>query len=264
MADKVDMREFIDTLQGRGRYTFTDAEARASVGSSDRAVAEALRRLRRAGRIATPRRGFNVVVTPEYREAGCPPASWFVDDLMGFVGRPYCVGLLSAAAVYGAAHQQPMRFQVVTDRPMRPAVAGRVRVEFHVSREVGATPVERTQTDTGYMDVSTPEATAFDLVRFATASGGLGHVAAVLTELAERLDADALRELAAARPTFEVQRLGHLFDAIGRPRLADPLARALGGRRVRAILLAPGLPAVSEPPSLPWKVVANETLDLEA
>jgi hypothetical protein len=61
-----------------------------------------------------------------------------------------------------------------------------------------------------------------------------------------------------------VQRLGYLFDAIGRPRLADPLARALGGRRVRAVLLAPGLPDGGERPSLPWKVVPNETLDLEA
>jgi hypothetical protein len=114
------------------------------------------------------------------------------------------------------------------------------------------------------MNVSTPEATAFDLVRFPAVSGGLANVSGVLAELAERLDADALRELATARPTFEVQRLGHLFDAIGRPRLADPLARALGGRRVRTVLLAPGLPAGGERPSLPWKVVPNETLELEA
>jgi predicted transcriptional regulator of viral defense system len=125
------------------------------------------------------------------------------------------------------------------------------------------TPAERVQTDTGYMRVSTPEATAFDLVRFAAASGGLGNVASVLTELAERLDTDALRDLAAARPTHEVQRLGYLFDAIGRPRLADPLARGLAGRRVRAVLLAPRLPATGERPSSPWKVLANTDLGLD-
>jgi len=31
------------------------------------------------------------------------------------------VGVLSAAAIHGAAHQQPMIFQVVTDKPTRPA-----------------------------------------------------------------------------------------------------------------------------------------------
>jgi predicted transcriptional regulator of viral defense system len=264
MADAVDMRHFIETAQGQGRYTFTDVEACEAVASSSRAAAEALRRLRGSGHVATPRRGFNVIVPPEYREPGCPPASWFIDDLMRFVRRPYYVGLLSAAAVHGAAHQQPMRFQVITDRPMRSAEAGRVRVEFHVSRDVGATPVQPAQTDTGYMRVSTPEATAFDLVRFVAAAGGFGNVVTVLGELAERLETDALRELAAARPTFEVQRLGYLLDAIGRLHLADPLARALGSRRVRMILLAPGLPHGSGQPSLPWKVLANEALDLDA
>ncbi len=264
MADTVDIPRYIDDLQAQGRYSFTDAEARDAVASSVRAVAEALRRLRAGRRVATPRRGFNVIVPPEYREPGCPPAAWFIDDLMRHVGRPYYVALLSAAAVHGAAHQQPMRFQVVTDRPMRPAEAGRVRIEFRVTRSPDAVPVTRTQTDTGYMRVSTPEATAFDLLRFVDASGGLGNVATVLVELAESLRADELRELAATRRTPEVQRLGYLLDAIGSPRLADPLARVLGSRRVRAIRLdhagldgeARALP--------PWRVIPNETLDLDA
>jgi hypothetical protein len=50
--------------------------------------------------------GVAVVVPPEYREAGCPPASWFIHDLMRFLGQPYYVALLTAAAIHGAAHQQ--------------------------------------------------------------------------------------------------------------------------------------------------------------
>src|SRR5665647_314060 len=187
MVDYPDAVHFIEGLQAAGRYSFTDAEARSGVAGSARAVAEALRRLRSGHRLATPRRGFNVIVTPEHRVTGCPPASWFIDDLMRFVGRPYYVALLSAAAVHGAAHQQPMRFQVVTDRPMRPAEAGRVRIDFHVSRSAVSAPVVQAQTETGYMRVSTPETTAFDLVHFVAASGGLSNVATVLVDLAERL-----------------------------------------------------------------------------
>ncbi len=33
------------------------------------------------------------------RVAGCPPARWFIDDLIGFLGQSYYVGLLSAAAI---------------------------------------------------------------------------------------------------------------------------------------------------------------------
>jgi predicted transcriptional regulator of viral defense system len=264
MADTGDTFHFIEGLQAQGRYTFTDVDARGSVAASARAVAEALRRLRADCRIATPRRGFNVIVPPEYREPGCPPAGWFIDDLMRYVGRPYYVALLSAAAFHGAAHQQPMRFQVVTDRPLRSAEAGRVGIDFHVSGTAETTPVDQVQAETGYMSVSTPEATAFDLVRFAAAAGGLANVATVLSELAERLRADDLRELAATRPTPEVQRLGYLLDLVGRPQLADPLARVLGSRRVRSIQLAPDRSDGEGRAQPPWRVIPNETLDLDA
>jgi len=255
------MQGFIDDLQTRGRYSFTDAEARDAVKPSARAAAEALRRLRVGGRIATPRRGFDVIVPPEYRGAGCPPASWFIDDLMRFVGRPYYVALLSAAAVHGAAHHQPMRFQVVTDRPMRPAGAGRVRIDFHVSRATASAPAAQVQTETGYMSVSTPDVTAFDLVRFVAASGGTSNIATVLADLAESLQTGALRGFAATRPTPEIQRLGYLLDAIGREDLADPLARALAGRRVRTVLLAAGSPSGTREATPPWRVAANESID---
>jgi len=43
----------------------------------------------------------------EYRVAGAPPASWYIDDFMKAVGTPYYVGVLTAAALHGAAHQAP-------------------------------------------------------------------------------------------------------------------------------------------------------------
>ena len=263
MADRVDIVEFIDSLQATGRYSFTDAEAEAAVAGSHTAVAAALRRQRARGRIVTPRRGFDVIVPTEYREAGSPPAAWFIDDLMRFVRRPYYVALLSAAAVHGAAHQQPMRFQVITDAPLRSAVSGRARLDFHVSSTVDSTPVLQVQTDTGYMRVSTPEATAFDLVRFIEATGGLGNVATVLAELAESLRTEELRAVAMDRPSPEVQRLGYLLDSVGRQDLADPLARALSGRRVRPVVLASGSPRGASAPQPPWRVIVNESVELD-
>ena len=210
----------------------------------------------------TPRRGFNVIVPTEYREAGSPPATWFIDDLMQFARRPYYVALLSAAAVHGAAHQQPMRFQVVTSVPMRSATAGRVVIDFHVSVSLDSTPVAQVQTDTGYMRVSTPEATAFDLVRFVAAAGGLSNVATVLAELADRLRADELRAVAMDRTSPEVQRL-HLLDLVGRQQLADPLARALSGRRVRPVASASGSPRGVSTPQSPWRVIVDESVELD-
>lgn len=162
---------WIDHLQSSGRYTFTRAEALAETGKTETAVAASLRRLCKAGRIVSPRRGFHVVVPLEYRTAGAPPAEWFVDDLMHHLRRPYYVGLLSAAALHGAAHHAPQVFQVITDVPTRPLTVGRVRVVF-VQGRAGLSPTQTMNTPTGTLVVSTPEATALDLVRHATVCGG--------------------------------------------------------------------------------------------
>ena len=145
--------EFIEELLGQGRYTFTRAEAARRLGTSPAAVYMSLHRLSRAKRLAMPKAGFYVIVDPQHRATGILPPEWFIHDLMQFLGQPYYVGILSAAAIHSAAHQQPMLFQVITDRPTRPARAGRVRIGFHVGRHVEKAPVVEIQTETGSMRV---------------------------------------------------------------------------------------------------------------
>ena len=182
---------------------------------------------------------------------------------MRFLKQPYYVGLLSAAAIHGATHQQPMAFQVITDRPSQPASAGRVQIEFHMSRHVEAAPVVEVQTETGSIQVSTPETTAYDLVRFAPATGHLSNVATVLGELAEKLEPDALVALAPSYLVPEVQRLGYLLDLLGEHDLAAHLATWLETRRYRAILLAPGQPNGGALPDPRWRVVPNATVEAD-
>lgn len=254
---------FVDDLQARGRYTFTRAEAAHGQERSPVALEAALRRLKQRGRIVSPRRGFYVLVPIEYRQVGCPPATWFIADLMRFLGQPYYVGLLSAAALHGAAHQQPMVFQVITDRPTRPAVVGRVQIRFHVSRHIEVVPVVAVQTETGSLRASTPEATAFDLIRFAPAAGHLSNVATVLAELAEKLDPVLLAALASSYAVPEVQRLGYLLEQLGEEELARPLADWLGTQRHRSVLLALGQSNSAALSDRRWRIVLNETVEMD-
>jgi predicted transcriptional regulator of viral defense system len=182
---------------------------------------------------------------------------------MHFLGQPYYVGLLSAAALHGASHQQPMAFQVVTDRPTRGGVAGRARVEFHMNSSIADTPTAELQTETGSMLVSTPESTALDLVRFSTASGGWSNVTTVLQELVERIRPDALHAAAQSRKTPEVQRLGYLLDRAGEPRLAGPLLRVLGSRRYRPVALATDAPLIKAAVVGPWRVIPNVDVEVD-
>jgi len=137
-------------------------------------------------------------VPPEYRAAGCPPADWFIDDLMAYLGPPYYVGLLTAAALHGAAHQAPQEFQVVTDHPLPMIEIGRVRIRFVKKAHLRASPTLRVNTQTGQMRVSTPAATAFDLVRYPEHGSFLSNVVTVLHDLVERLDGGELVRTAEA------------------------------------------------------------------
>lgn len=255
------MAQWVESLQSHGRYAFTRLDAMSETGRSFIATQTALRRLKERGRVVSPRRGFYVVVPPEYRATEAPPASWFIDDLMRFVGQPYYVGLLSAAALHGAAHQQPMVFQVVTDRPTRIARAGGVSLHFVKSGVVERVRVIDVQTETGSMRVASPETTALDLVRYPAAAGHLSNVATVLVELCERIEADALAAQMHLVRVPDIQRLGYLLDAVGEVDLALPLAAWLEQRRPRVVPLRTGGPTEGNLDRR-WRVLVNE--DLEA
>ncbi len=255
--------KWVEEQQASGRYIFTREDAEAGLGGSRVAVQTALRRLKQKGRIASPRRGFYVVVPPEYRTAGCPPASWFIDDLMSHLGLYYYVGVLSAAALHGAGHQQPMMFQVIADLATRPMQAGRVQIEVHTSRTVKVMPVTPVETETGTMVVATPETTAFDVVRFFLAAGHWNNVATVLSELAEKIDRDRLVNIAPQVHLPDVQRLGYLLSVVGEVELAEPLASWLAGRRTTVVRLRTDRPSGEAEVDPRWRLVPNEQVDID-
>lgn len=258
-------RALLDALQGSGRYTFTRAEAAQALGLSDVALKNALWRLARTGRVASPRRGFYVIVPPEYRVTGSLPAAWFIRDLMEYLRRPYYVGLLTAASLHGAAHQAPQEFQVVTDRPLGVIEVGRVRIRFMKKAHLARTPTVGVKTPTGEMRVSTPEATALDLVRYPEHCGGLSNVATVLQELAERLDSGELARVAEVDGEVAyAQRLGYLLDLVSRQEVARTLAEWVAARAPKVTPLASSQPMSGARRDARWRVAVNEEVDVEA
>ncbi len=136
-----------------------------------------------------PLRGFYVIITPEYRKLGCLPANQFIPTLMTDLKEPYYAGLLSAAEYHGAAHHRPQAFQIMVRRSRPDITCCNVRVNFITRKNVADMPAIDFKTPRGYLKVSTPEITAFDLVGYPHHAGGLDNTATVLTGLAESLDA---------------------------------------------------------------------------
>jgi len=264
IAEPRAVSDFVDELQSSGRYTFHKEQAIAALGVSEIAFVKSARRLAAKKRIVAARRGFYVIVPVEYRDAGSPPASWFVDDLMKFHSRPYYVGLLSAAALHGAAHQQPQEFQVVTDTRLRSATVGRNRIRFFLKWRFAETPTTEVKTETGTMRVSTPEATALDLVRYVGRVGHLGNVATVLAELSERINASDLVKAAQTEVELSVvQRVGFLLDRFGSARVTEPLAQWLATMRLRPVPLRPEQKPKTNEKDARWQIVLNERVEVD-
>lgn len=183
---------------------------------------------------------------------------------MKFHGLPYYVGLLSAAALHGAAHQQPQEFQVITNTTLRPVAVGRTRIRFFLKWHLAETPTTEVKTDTGAMRVSTPEATALDLVRYVGKAGHLSNVATVLSELSEKIDAENLVEAAKGEIELSVvQRLGFLLDHFASPHVAASLAKWLETKRPRPVPLRPERhPQVTEKDAR-WQILVNEKVEVD-
>jgi len=255
---RMSLSDFVDGLQARGRYTFTRDEAKKVLGGSDLSLKRALERLSKKRRIVMVGIKFYVIVPLEYQASGILPATWFIEDLMTFIGRYYYVGLLSAAAIHGAAHQQPQEFHVITEQPKRDIEAAGLRIRFFMKSRMEQTPVVRVKTETGYIRVSTPGATAIDLIRYEARIGGIDRTVTVLQELAESIRGKELLEAAKLeRKLTNVQRLGYLLDKIGRGDIVLPLARWIASRRPTVTALNPRFPRKGLPLDRQWNIIEN-------
>lgn len=258
------MGEWVDGLQASGRYTFLRKQAVESTGLSVLAARKALLRLDKRKRIAKVKDYFYVIVPTEYRNAGSPPATWFIHDLMAAMGHSYYAGLLTAASLHGASHQQPQEFQVVTAAPVRPVQVARQRLRFFVSTHIERTPVTLMKTPTGQIRVSTVEATVVDLVRFHKAAGHLGNVATVITELADQLQPEALLKTAKVVGELAViQRLGYILDLVGAAGKTEPLAAWVQQHHWRATPLVAGRTVADASRNSRWNIMENEKLEVE-
>jgi predicted transcriptional regulator of viral defense system len=261
---KKTLSEVVDSHQASGRYVLTRDQALEALGVSDEALKKAVQRLVVKRRLAVPRRGFFVIVPIEYREAGAPPPNWFIDELMKYEGRSYYVGLLSASALHGAAHQQPQEFQVIANAQLRPVIVGRSRIRFFRKAHAKRTPTIDVKTETGVMRVATPEATALDLFRYLEGAGHLGHVATVLAELAEKMNPERLLDVVKREGELaNAQRLGHVLDQVAAAELSAKLAEWIAEQRPRVVPLRSDRSARRARKDARWRVLVNEKVEAE-
>ncbi|MCW5557082.1 MAG: hypothetical protein KIT22_04495 [Verrucomicrobiae bacterium] len=187
----------------------------------------------------SPRQPFYLIVGPEHRSMGAPPANWWLQDYFDWLRRPYYLALQSAASLLGSNPQALQVTQVMTDRPCRPIQVGRIQVRFFVKRGIERTPTQQPTGAVAPLWVSIPEATAYDLIRYATRLGGIERAAETIRPLLPLLHVRELRRvLDAENETAVAQRLGFVLEASGHPSLAKVVRDWLPGN-LTPVMLSP-------------------------
>lgn len=249
---------FIEDRLALGRVAFSLDEIIKKTGLSVIAAKNQLRRL--AGKVVrvSPRQRFFLIISPEHRTMGAPPPIWWLQDYFDWLGRPYYLALQSAASEFGSNPQALQVTQVMTNRPLRALKVGRVQVRFFVKSNIRQTTIQQLPQSPAPLCISTPEATAFDLVQYAARIGGIDRAAETIAPLLPKLRVrELMRVLDAENAPTIAQRLGFVLEAMGATRLADAVYAWLPDK----LMTVPLSPLKNEGRSFPiverWQILNN-------
>ena len=247
----------LDERQGRGKLVASLDELTAAASLGELATRRQLERLTERVVLLPGRPTVYLTVPNEDRARGAPPVAAWLHDFLRLREPFYYVGLLSAAALHGSAPQAALVTQVLVPSIRRPMVVGRTRIEFITKRGLDTTPLTAVEGLAGPLNVSSPEATVFDLIAFNHRIGGIARALEVIVGLKPQLSVTGLgHAIAAGVPTTVLQRAGYLFETSGWPAFAATVERALPARFPKTPLQTRG----SRPNGTPdarWAVIDN-------
>jgi predicted transcriptional regulator of viral defense system len=253
---------YLTEVLAMGRYTVTLSELKSRFNVSEKAILQNIYRLKRKNQLAHVRKEFYVIIPPQYSIRGMVPTTLFIADMMDYLDRDYYIGLLSAAALHGAGHQQPMVFQVMTKKPpLRNIKNQKLNVSFYTISNWECEQIIEKKTETGYLKVSSPELTAFDLVNHNKKIGGVNRILPILEELSEIIKPSALVKVAKTQKTPNIQRLGYLLDELDNESLANSLFKLLD-RKLKNVSLSLAHKENKELINEKWRIDVNIDLDL--
>lgn len=255
------VENYLTEIQSKGRYLVTLSELKSRFDISEKAILQKIFRLKSKNQLAQVRKEFYIIIPPQYSNQGIVPPTLFVNDMMYFLNRKYYVGLFSAAALHGAGHQQPMEFQLMTQKPaLRRINNQKVAISFFTKNEWEKAQIIEKKTETGYLNVSSPELTAFDLIQYHKRIGGLNRILPILDELTETIKPSFLIKTANTQKKPNIQRLGFLLDWLGIETLSDSLIRFMS-QTLKESPLSLAHEKRTGRVNEKWKIIENTKLD---
>jgi predicted transcriptional regulator of viral defense system len=258
------LEDYLLSVRAKGRYSVTLKELIAVFPISLKALHQSIFRVKSKNIIAQIRKGFYVIIPPEYSQQGMLPVYLFADDLMLSLNRDYYFGLFSAAAIHGAGHQQPMGSQIITKIPaLRNIRNDKLTINFYTRSKWNAEGIIEKKTDAGYIKVSSAELTALDLIFYSAKIGGMNRLLPILEELSEIMKPSKLyKEAQFYGQIASVQRLGYLLEKVlQNTLLSDALKKYLAKKVCYFIPLSTAHKNRESVIDYDWKILVNINLE---
>ncbi|MFA6038073.1 MAG: type IV toxin-antitoxin system AbiEi family antitoxin [Legionellales bacterium] len=263
ISGKFILKDFLTQLQAHGQYSFTRPDVLTALGISPLSFQRAAALLSKKGQLNRIRGEFYSIVPPEYSNQGSLPPNWFIQQFMDYLQQDYYVGLLSAASLQGATHQINTTFQVVTNKTTRAIQSGQFHIQFFNKKTIKPYYYQKIKTAGGMINVSIPEMTACDLLRYINAAGQVNHVATILCELGESLKPEILAQLLEDEDieTTVAQRLGYLLEKLNIPIDLTSLLTVLKTKEpTRQLLIRESRKPIIEH-NKRWNILMNEIVE---
>jgi predicted transcriptional regulator of viral defense system len=263
------IQSYIKEIRKAGKRCFTIQDVVDKFGVSRGLVRVSVHNLLKSGDLISPVRGLYVIVPPECQPYGSIPAEELVPLMMGYLKADYYVSLLSAGLFYGATHQKPAKFQVISNKRIKRDLRfGDVEIKFIYKKNISGLPTKDFNVKTGYLKVATPELTLLDLLSYPDHGGGLNHIATVLAELVECLDIKKLIVLAQKlKAEYQLQRIGFILENMDfmddklAENFIEELSQYVEKIKTNYIPLASEIPIKGYPRTKKWKIVMNTNIE---
>ena len=261
------LEEYLRNLQANGKLFFTMSDIQNEFsGYSLNALQLNLKRLSRKEKVKFVMKGFYIIIPPEYQHKKILPPELFLDSLFKYLNRPYYIGLLSAAALHGASHQQAMEYYVFINKPpIRPTNVEGIKINYIVKSEFPEHGLGQRKTASGYIYISGPELTALGLVEYQQRVGGLNRVSTILYELSESIHPEKLNEALKNKISLSaIQRLGYILDVIlDKKEISSVLKKYLSDKIIFRVPLKPGLKKEGFQVNTDWKIIENYKIETD-
>jgi len=268
------LKQFTDDMLANGKSYFVRDEALVQLELSSKAFTAMSNRLKKKNQLASPFRGFYLILRPEDRFAGAPDPKCWIDPLMQYLNLDYRITLLTASAIHGSSHQAAMLFQVVVPKQLQNIQIGRHKIQFVYQKpanfKISNQPnwLFPSKSLSGFAKAAGVELTLLDCARYYRKAGGINNLAQIAKDIGYKASPKKMARIANSYENSTVRRLGYLLNYVGHERQAKALLpfvkRAKSLKPLNpSVLPINGVFSAKYEENRTWMLFINEVIEID-